>query len=314
MHPPFRQPVEEQRVPIECRVRVPATTTNFGPGFDAFGAALRLYNWTTLRVGNSGSAESLPPMVREAAEAFGKAVGEPLPFFECAISGDVPCARGLGSSATVRVGVLVGLNELRGRPLSREQLVTVGSALEGHPDNVAAAVRGGFTISTDNGQTRVALGSRLEFVAFVPDMEMETEWARSVLPQTVSLPDAVWNLQRASRIAAAICLRRYEEMSGLFEDRWHEPARVKRIEAWEEMRQSAYGAGAIGFYLSGAGSTLMALAVGRGAEVATALTRVAAQRGLKGSCRRIQAENQGAKAWLRRLSRRLAQGGQKHVS
>ncbi|QSR84032.1 homoserine kinase [Methylacidimicrobium sp. B4] len=298
--------MEEERGPIECRVRVPATTTNFGPGFDAFGAALRLYNWTTLRVGNGGSAESLPPMVQEAAEAFGKAVGEPIPSFECAISGEVPCARGLGSSATVRVGVLVGLNELRGRPLSRGRLVALASALEGHPDNVAAAVLGGFTISTDDGQTRVALGSQLEFVAFIPDMEMETEWARSVVAQTVSLQDAVWNLQRASRIAAAICLRRYEELSGLFEDRWHEPARVKRIAAWEEMRRTAYGAGAIGFYLSGAGSTLMALAVGRGGEVATALTRVAAKRGLKGICRRIQAENRGAKAWLRRPSRRLA--------
>ncbi len=298
---------------MECRVRVPATTTNFGPGFDTFGAALRLYNQITLRVGVRESGD-LHPMVREAAEAFGTAVGGQPPPFECAISGAIPCARGLGSSAAVRAGILVGLNELHGRPLSPAQLIALGSRLEGHPDNIAAALLGGFTISTDEGRTRVPLSNRLEFVAFIPEMEMETEWARSVLPQTVSLRDAVWNLQRAARIAAAICLRRYEELRGLFEDRWHEPARVQRIAAWERMRRSAYGAGAIGFYLSGAGSTLMALATGRGAEVAEAMRCTAAEAGLKGICQRIRAENRGARAWLRRPSRRLREGGRKHAA
>lgn len=309
-----RRAVEEQGGPWECRVRVPATTTNFGPGFDAFGAALHLYNWTVLRIGVQESAYTPHPMVQEAAEAFSRVTGSPVRPFECRISGDVPCARGLGSSATIRVGVLVGLNEMSGCPLPRERLVALGSELEGHPDNVAAALLGGFTISTDAGQTRVPLGRRLEFVAFIPEMEMETEWARAILPKTISLGDAVWNLQRAARIAASICLRRYEELSGLFEDRWHEPARVKRIAAWEKLRRSAYEAGAVGFYLSGAGSTMIALAAGRGAEVAAAITRSATEAGLKGSCRRMLAENRGAKAWLRRLSPRLAQGGRNHVS
>lgn len=208
----------------------------------------------------------------------------------------------------------MGLNELGGRPLSRQRLIALGGELEGHPDNVAAAVLGGFTISTDDGQTRVPLGSRLEFVAFIPDVEMETEWARSVLPETVPLRDAVWNLQRAARIAAAICLRRYEELTGLFEDRWHERARVKRIAAWEAMRSAAYEAGAVGFFLSGAGSTLMALAVGRGAEVERAMIRVAADTGLKGGCQRILGDNRGAKAWVRHRSDRLLRRERKHVS
>ncbi|MGD9896599.1 MAG: homoserine kinase [Candidatus Methylacidiphilaceae bacterium] len=297
-----RRAVEEQGGPIECRVRVPATTTNFGPGFDAFGAALRLYNWIVLDVKGGEPVGLLQPMVQEAAEAFAKAAGAPNLPFECNISGDVPSARGLGSSAAIRVGVLVGLNEVSGRPLSREQLVVLGSELEGHPDNVAAAILGGFTICTSGGQTRVPLGKRLEFVAYVPEMEMETEWARSVLPQAVSLRDAVWNLQRAARIAAAVCLRRYEELRGLFEDRWHEPVRVKPITGWEAIRKSAYKAGAIGFYLSGAGSTLMALAAGHGAEVAEAMTYAASEAGLTGSCLRLRADNRGAKAWLRRPS------------
>ncbi|MDD4933811.1 MAG: homoserine kinase [Methylacidiphilaceae bacterium] len=304
----------EQGEPVACRIRVPATTTNFGPGFDTFGAALRLYNWIVLRIGGAEPVSRPHPMAQEAAEAFARATDSPSVSFECAISGDVPCARGLGSSATIRAGVLVGLNEAHGCPLSREQLVALGSELEGHPDNVAAAILGGFTISTGDGQTRVPLGSRLEFVAFVPDMEMETEWARSVLPATVSLRDAVWNLQRASRIAAAICLRRYEELRGLFEDRWHEPARVKRIAGWDAMRKSAYEAGAFGFYLSGAGSTLMALAAGRGAEVAEAMTRVASDAGLTGSCLRVGADNRGAKAWVGGPSRPIVHGGKKRVS
>ncbi|VVM06650.1 homoserine kinase [Methylacidimicrobium cyclopophantes] len=308
-----RRAVKEEREGIECRIRVPATTTNFGPGFDAFGAALRLYNWTTLRVG-TGVDGVLSPMVQEAADAFFRAAGLSNFPFDCRISGEVPCARGLGSSATVRIGVLVGLNEISGRPLSRRQLLALGSSLEGHPDNVAAALLGGFTISTDDGQTRVPIGRRLEFVAFVPEIEMETEWARAVLPQSVSLRDAVWNLQRAARIAATICLRRYEELRGLFDDRWHEPVRVRRIVGWEAVRKSAYEAGAIGFYLSGAGSTLMGLAAGRGAEVAEAMARTAAKVGLRGSCRRMGAENLGAKAWMRHFSRPTAQGETDRVS
>ncbi|CAB4244672.1 Homoserine kinase [Methylacidimicrobium sp. AP8] len=313
MHSPTRQLVIHRRGPIECRVRVPATTTNFGPGFDTFGAALRLYNWTTLRIGGEASPGGLPRMVQEAAEAFAQEAGVRLPAFDWKISGDVPSARGLGSSATVRVGVLVGLNEIAGRPIPPERLIALGSALEGHPDNVCAALLGGFTIASDGGRTRVPLGKRLEFVAFIPESEMETEWARSVLPHTIPLRDAVWNLQRASRIAACVCLRRYEELTGLFEDRWHQPARVKRIAAWNRMRESAYGAGAVGFYLSGAGSTLMALATSRGADVAAAMARAAAEAGLKGSCLRIQGENRGAKAWLR-TPRLLTPGGQKHGS
>lgn len=309
-----RRVVQEQGDPVECRVRVPATTTNFGPGFDTFGAALCLYNWTTLRVGVEDSCAALHPMVREAAEAFAAAVGTDPPPFACTISGEVPCARGLGSSAAVRASILMGLNELSGRPLSSERLLALGGQLEGHPDNVAAAFLGGFTISTESGRTRVPLGRRLEFVAFIPEMEMETEWARSVLPKTVSLQDAVWNLQHAARIAAAFCLRRYEELRGLFEDRWHEPARLTRISAWEELRRSAYEAGAIGFYLSGAGSTLMALAAGKGAEVAAAMARTAQKAGLKGRCRRMKGDNRGAKAWLRRLPRYPRNGGPRHVA
>jgi homoserine kinase len=139
-------------------VRVPASTSNLGPGFDCLGIALHLYNNVTLSRGRAGPAR---PMVRAAAAAFfRRAQRKPFPF-SCAIAGDIPACRGLGSSATVRLGVLSGLNELAGHPLQQQEIFEICSELESHPDNAAPAAYGGFNIVRDGQRQTFTVSAQL---------------------------------------------------------------------------------------------------------------------------------------------------------
>jgi homoserine kinase len=129
-----------------------------------------------------------------------------VPVLKVVVTGDVPVSRGLGSSVTVRLGITAGLNELFGKPLSRDQLLELVTRLEGHPDNAAPALLGGFVASGKIGERvrthRVSVAAALKFVAVIPHMEIETEKARKILPKRVALARAVLNLNRA---CSAMC-------------------------------------------------------------------------------------------------------------
>ena len=127
-------------------VQVPASTTNLGPGFDCLGIALQLWNRITIEIDRSEGP--LPEMVSQAAELFFSHTGKTRFPFEFSIEGDVPQARGLGSSVTLRLGILMALDRITKSGLSREEICALCAELEGHPDNAAAALFGGFTIVT----------------------------------------------------------------------------------------------------------------------------------------------------------------------
>ena len=186
------------------RVKVPASTANLGPGFDCLGIALQIYNWVTIRREASSQAE---PMVAAASEAFFHRTGERPFSFLCKIAGEVPRSRGLGSSVTVRLGVLHGLNELSGSPLNRQELFELCAELEGHPDNAAPAAFGGFTIARGAGYLqRYRVDRELAFALLIPDFEVSTREARGILPKTLAFGDAVASVSNACAIAGAFAL------------------------------------------------------------------------------------------------------------
>ncbi len=260
-------------------VRVPATTANLGPGFDSLGVALRLYNTITVR---SGVTTKLPPMFSATGKAFFAATRvKPFPF-SVEIKGNVPICRGMGSSVTVRLGIVGALNRLSGRPLSPEEVLTLVVAMEGHPDNAVPAYYGGFAACTTGRFVNVPVSPKLKFIALVPDIQLETSAARKVLHSKVALADAVSNLQRASVITAAFCAPNYRALRGLFTDRLHQPYRAKLIPGFYDVLAAADRAGALGSYLSGAGSTIMAVTVDQPEKVRTAMLR-AANKFIKGS-------------------------------
>ncbi|MEO8352319.1 MAG: homoserine kinase [Chthoniobacteraceae bacterium] len=252
-------------------VRVPASTANLGPGFDCLGVALQLYNRVTID-------RTIPPagppgeLAGNAAQRYFQAAATSPFDFSWSATGEVPRSRGLGSSVTIRLGLMHGLNVLCGTPLSAEQLFELCTELEGHPDNAAPAAFGGFTIArTGTATIRAEVDPSLKFVLLIPDFEIATPGARAALPDTVDRRAAVMSCVNATRIAAAFLTHRYEILRDSFDDGLHQPYRESLIPCLGEVIAAGVAAGALGGYLSGSGSTICCLTLEDPAPIAAAM-------------------------------------------
>ncbi|MEY2527212.1 MAG: homoserine kinase [Verrucomicrobiota bacterium] len=253
-------------------VQVPASTSNLGPGFDCLGVALHLYNFVTIARG--GERRPLR-IIDEAARLFFKESRlRPFPF-SCEIRGDVPRSRGLGGSATIRLGVLHGLNRLARNPLDRLSILRLAARLEGHPDNAAPSALGGFTVVRGENVQRFEVSPRLHFVLLIPDFEIRTSKARRVLPSKLSRAAAVQSCANACAITAAFASCDYENLRGALADHLHQPFRQKLIPFLPRVIAAAEKAGALGAFLSGSGSTIAALTLNSPRKVANAMLRAA---------------------------------------
>jgi homoserine kinase len=271
-------------------VKVPATTANLGPGFDSLGVALSLYNRITV---SKSSETKTFGMIQEVSSLYFKTAGVKPFAHTLQITGDVPMSRGLGSSVTVRLGFLAALNVLAGSPLDEDGILNLVIQLEGHPDNAVPAFFGGFACASKQGWLYQPVKSSLKFVTFIPDRELETKKARAVLPKKVSLSDAVTNLQNTAIITAAFCTQNYELLQGGFGDTLHQPYRSKLLPSLFPIIESAEKAGALGGYLSGAGSTMMALALQNAPQIESAMRKCATKLKVHGKFLILQADNTG---------------------
>jgi homoserine kinase len=268
-------------------IRVPASTSNLGPGYDCLGVALRLHNSITVLRGRIPRS-SHTPIVSDAAERFFKQTRRRAFSFSCSVVEQIPRCRGLGSSATVRLGILLGLNKLSGEPLDRLSLFRLCAESEGHPDNAAPATFGGFTVvgsprcaerTPQRGVPTVQrfdVSRRLSFVLLVPELEIETDRARSILPSKVSHVAAVENCANACAITAAFASRDYEKMRSAFSDNLHQPFRTKLIHFLPRVIAAAESAGALGAFLSGSGSAIAAVTLEAPEKIAVAMAHAAA--------------------------------------
>jgi homoserine kinase len=274
-------------------ISIPGTTSNLGPGFDSFGLALDFANLVTI-TREAPSPIPLPPMVAATAESFFLGCGlTPFPF-SWKIRGNVPQARGLGSSVTVRLGILMGLNELSGHPISREGIFRLCAQLEGHPDNAAPAIYGGFSIARSlHEPLRYRVAATLRFILLIPNFEVATPDARKVMPQSISVADAAANAADAAVIAAAFATKHYELLRGAFGDRLHQPYRTRLVPFLPDVITAGEKAGALGGWLSGSGSTICCLALDT--EQVPRIARAMKKQSPKGSKILIcEANNRGA--------------------
>jgi homoserine kinase len=256
----------------QATIRVPASTSNLGPGFDCLGVALAIHNHVTV---SRGRGERGPAMARAAGSAFFKCAGaRPFPF-SCTIGGEIPPSRGLGSSASIRVGVVHGLNELANRPLQRREIFEICATLEGHPDNAAPACYGGFNVVRGLDRQMFTVSAQLHFVLLIPDFEIATSAARRLLPVRVDRLHAVENARNACAITAAFAAREYESLRGAFADHLHQPFRKKLIPFLDEAIAAAESFGALGAFLSGSGSTICAVTQRSPEKVAAAMLAAA---------------------------------------
>jgi homoserine kinase len=271
-------------------VRVPASTSNLGPGFDCLGIALRIYNHVTV---SRERSKPVPAIVRSAAEAFFERARQKPFSYACAMIGDVPQSRGLGSSVTVRLGVLHGLNELAGRPLQRRNIFEVCAGLEGHPDNAAPACYGGFNVVRGLDHQMFTVSAQLHFVLLVPDFEIATSDARRLLPSRVDRLHAVENSRNACGITAAFASREYQSLRGAFVDHLHQPFRKKLVPFLDDVIAAAESAGALGAFLSGSGSTICAITLRSPEKISRAMLAAAASPGARTLI--TAADNRGAR-------------------
>ncbi len=295
-------------IPDSVTVRVPASTSNCGAGFDTLGLAFRLYNHVTLtRATGREPAPARPEdaratdMVAAAATAFFKAVNR-TPFgFNYQIKGDVPPARGLGSSVTVRAGIVAGLDALAGTGLPRSRMVGLVTALEGHPDNAAAGVLGGFCVPRTNPQdgayvdcVRFEVPEDLAFVTASPPVEILTGESRGTLPAKLPYFDAVRSINSAAYLVAVFASGDYDRLRHACSDFMHEPYRLPRIPGAQAALAAGVQAGALTGWLSGSGSSVLCVCRREQAETVLGGMRAAfAAVGLQGEGNILQADNEG---------------------
>jgi homoserine kinase len=293
-------------------VRVPASSANVGPGFDVLGIALALHNEVTMEeadlvtveIHGEGAGE-LPRdaanvVVRGARLAY-RAAGRRFRGLRVRQANAIPPARGLGSSASAWLAGLLGANALMGEPLPREAVMDLAVAEEGHPDNLAAALHGGLTVTCWEPGTRAVVSlpvpPDIELALLVPAFEASTAVARAALPASYPRADAVFNVGRVALLLAAWSRERWDLLAPAMEDRLHQPYRARALFPWlDAVLAAARGAGALGAALSGAGPSVLAVTpAGRGAAVASAMEAGLREGGLAGQGRVLAADADGAR-------------------
>jgi homoserine kinase len=256
---------------------VPASSANLGPGFDSFAIALPLLADYEMRPARAwsvtveGDGDKIPTgdenLFVVAARAAAAAAAETLGAYHVTLRSAIPVGRGLGSSAAAIVGGVVAANALMGEPLDRRSLLRVASEVEGHADNVAAALYGAFTVAlpSDDGPvvTKIAFPRAWRICLLIPREPLATDTARAILPASVPRADAVFNLAHAAALLAAVLRSDGALVSIAMADRLHQPARARLVTGLDDIIAAARGAGAFGAALSGAGPTVVAFAPAR---------------------------------------------------
>ena len=295
------------------KVRVPGTSANCGPGFDCLGVACTIYNELELTLLEEerldieitgDGAENIPVdernIVWRSIQKLLERAGKAQEYKGAIIRMDngVPLSRGLGSSATAIVGGLKAANECLGNPFTNRDLLQMATEIEGHPDNVAPAIFGGFTISiVRNGKPECfSLMPKLpvKLVVTVPDFFLPTKAARAVLPAEVPMKDAVFNIGRAAMLTAALCKGNKSFLRSVFDDALHKPYRAKLIPGMYDVFKAARAAGALGASMSGAGPCLIAFTVENADAVGMAMRDAFAKNNVKSQYHVFDIDGTGA--------------------
>jgi len=294
--------------PKTVSVKVPGSTSNCGAGFDTLGLALKVYNTVTLTkqeglqiLPESDSDKRGLAMVEATAGAFFKTFQVPAIGFSFHVTGDVPPARGLGSSVTVIAGIIAGLDQLTGAGTTRDQWVSLATELEGHPDNASAGILGGFCVSRCDPKTnqyldtiRYPVPPSVKFVVVSPSSELLTKESRGVLPSTLTYFDAVKSINSAAYLVAAFASGDYAKLRFSAGDFMHEPYRLPKIKGGAEAIAAGVAAGGFTGWLSGSGSSVLCVATTESrARVAHAMQKAFSDVGVTSESRVLEVDNQG---------------------
>ncbi|ARP50167.1 MULTISPECIES: homoserine kinase [Caproicibacterium] len=295
------------------RIQVPATSANLGSGFDSLGIALNLFNQVWMEEADTidiSCKDDVQVPIDEhnliywAASQLYEECGRKLPGMKIVQLNNIPMARGLGSSSACIVAGILGANRLLGTPLDQKDLVSLATRIEGHPDNVAPAIEGGLVASAIEGEkvysVSVPVSEKIRFVVFIPPFELKTEKARSVLPDTYSRADAVYNLSRSALMTASLFSGNLENLRVAVQDRIHQPYRCGLIANYDDVYRMSYELGTLGTCVSGAGPTIISMVKTEEAEAfAQAAKARLSSKGLDGwQVKLLHTEPDGAQIFI----------------
>lgn len=272
---------------MRVKVFVPATTANLGSGYDVVGLALNFGNTVEMIETNAGvkvellgeGKELLYSDRRNIIYQAAKKLWDRENFSPRGLliksNNVIPLARGLGSSATAIVGGLLCANYFCGNKYSKEEIFQMATEIEGHPDNVAPAIFGGFVISYQRDtfcHQKLQITSELNVVLAVPDYQLPTKKARNAVPKKIPIQDAVFNLSRVALLVNAFAAKDYSLLTAAMEDKIHQQYRASLMPGMEEAFAAAKSAGAVSVAVSGAGPTVIAFTDGTNCQrVGTAM-------------------------------------------
>lgn len=254
------------------RVKAPASTANLGPGFDTLSLALDWYNEFTFKVTKDGlkinqlNSSSLPEdntnlVYKSFLEVFKKLKKSPVGI-ELSINCQIPLASGLGSSASAVVSGLLAANAILENSLSKSEILSLATMIEGHPDNAAAAIYGGLTVSVSFNEkvfvNQFVWPKELLVIVVIPDFDLPTRISRELLPSKIAFGDATFNVSRTAYLLSCLLNKDWEGLKIGFQDKLHQPFRKDLVPGMEAVLNEAINAGALGATLSGAGPTLVA--------------------------------------------------------
>lgn len=313
------------------KIKVPCSTSNLGPGFDTLGLALNRYLLLEVILSEvpkeqaknpdlDSSVASLPQndpfkitvegngkehiatdatnLVYSAMQFTAAKLKKKLPLFHLHINNQIPAYGGLGGSGAAIAGGVFLANKLLNGGISKEEMLNIAVAIEGHPDNVSAALFGGLTINCFDAEQKVRCRSvkiekPLSVITCSPQFQVETKQARKILPQQVLLKDAVTNIENAASLVAAMMSGDFDALRYVTAEKLHEQYRATLIPGYGDVKKAALNAGALSFNISGAGPTVFAFTIKNENEIADAMMNTFKKNGQTSTSEIMKIENQG---------------------
>lgn len=308
---------------MKVSVKVPASSANLGPGFDCIGMALPIYNTITVEetvVPGSGIEinvlsddeniddaifNSIPRdennLVYKAVEMLYNSIGQEPSELKINIQTGIPIARGLGSSSSIIVGGLLAANKLLGNPADEAALLAIATEVEGHPDNVAPAILGGVVLATQEEDATLSYcklnwPEEWDITVCIPDFQLSTEIARSILPKEVAMQDAIFNAKHLAMLIQAVNTKDAKLMKIALKDKLHQPYREKLVPGMREIFEALkHEDGVLGCVLSGAGPSLLVISHKYDLDKIKATVRdIWEVQNIKSDIRTLKVEEQGA--------------------
>jgi len=284
-------------------VRVPASTSNLGSGFDCCGLALNLYLSVTADAGKeSGAAKPCDGenLICSTMRVVAEREGVELPPVHLDIRPDIPFASGLGSSAAAIAAGIILCSAICDLNLSPERMLRYGAELEGHADNFAAALLGGlvFTCLKEDGDVlaiKREWPAEIKLIAVTPQWTVPTKHAREILAQQVRRRDAVYNLQRVALLGAALETRNYDLLWEAMQDRLHQTARAQLVPGLPKVLALPRAPGLLGLALSGSGPTVVALAMANLDEIGNRIVACFREQKLEATVRHLEVDHEGVR-------------------